>query len=244
MRVLVIEDDVKLLESVRKGLKESGFGADGASDGREGLARALEGEYDAIVLDLMLPGLPGLEVLKALREARRATPVLVLSARSSVEDRVRGLDAGADDYLAKPFSFQELMARLRAITRRPAVEPSTVLVAADLEVDTVRREATRAGRRLELTAKEFSLLEYLTRRKGVVLTRTMILDHVWDLDYDGGSNLVEVYVNYLRRKVDAGHDVKLIQTVRGSGTSSGSRDDLPLLSFRARLALGYSGSWS
>ncbi|MBK8594515.1 MAG: response regulator transcription factor [Holophagales bacterium] len=217
MRVLVIEDDVKLLESVRKGLKESGFGADGASDGREGLARALEGEYDAIVLDLMLPGLPGLEVLKALREGRRTTPVLVLSARSSVEDRVRGLDLGADDYLAKPFSFQELMARLRAITRRPAVEPSTVLVAADLEVDTVRREATRAGRRLELTAKEFSLLEYLTRRKGVVLTRTMILDHVWDLDYDGGSNLVEVYVNYLRRKVDAGHDVKLIQTVRGSG---------------------------
>ena len=217
MRVLVIEDDVKLLESVRKGLKESGFGADGASDGREGLARALESEYDAVVLDLMLPGLSGLEVLKALRERHRTTPVLVLSARSSVEDRVRGLDLGADDYLAKPFSFQELLARLRAITRRPAVEPSTVLVAADLALDTVRREATRAGRRLELTAKEFSLLEYLTRRKGVVLTRTMILDHVWDLDYDGGSNLVEVYVNYLRKKVDAGHDVKLIQTVRGSG---------------------------
>ncbi len=217
MRVLVIEDDVKLLESVRKGLKESGFGADGASDGREGLSRALASEYDAIVLDLMLPGLSGLEVLKALREGHRTTPVLVLSARSSVEDRIRGLDLGADDYLAKPFSFQELMARLRAITRRPAVEPSTVLVAADLEVDTVRREAARAGRRLELTAKEFSLLEYLTRRKGVVLTRTMILDHVWDLDYDGGSNLVEVYVNYLRKKVDAGHDVKLIQTVRGSG---------------------------
>lgn len=217
MRVLVIEDDVKLLGSVRKGLKEAGFGADGASDGREGLSRALASEYDAIVLDLMLPGLSGLEVLKALREGRRATPVLVLSARSSVEDRIRGLDLGADDYLAKPFSFQELMARLRAITRRPAVEPSTVLAAADLEVDTVRREATRAGRRLELTAKEFSLLEYLTRRKGVVLTRTMILDHVWDLDYDGGSNLVEVYVNYLRKKVDAGHDVKLIQTVRGSG---------------------------
>jgi len=217
MRVLVIEDDVKLLESVRKGLKESGFGADGASDGREGLARALESEYDAVVLDLMLPGLSGLEVLKALRERHRTTPVLVLSARSSVEDRVRGLDLGADDYLAKPFSFQELLARLRAITRRPAVEPSTVLVAADLALDTVRREATRAGRRLELTAKEFSLLEYLTRRKGVVLTRTMILDHVWDLDYDGGSNLVEVYVNYLRKKVDVGHDVKLIQTVRGSG---------------------------
>lgn len=217
MRVLVVEDDVKLLESVRKGLKESGWGADGASDGREGLRRALDEEYDAVVLDLMLPGLGGLDVLRELRQRKKATPVLVLSARSSVEDRVKGLDFGADDYLAKPFSMVELEARLRAITRRPAVEPATVLVAGDLEVDTVRREARRAGRPLDLTTKELALLEYLTRRKGVVLTRTMILDHVWDLDYDGGSNLVEVYVNYLRKKVDAGHEVKLIQTVRGAG---------------------------
>jgi two-component system OmpR family response regulator len=217
MRVLVIEDDAKLLESVRKGLKESGYGADGASDGREGLRQALDEEYDAVVLDLMLPGLSGLEVLRELREHRRATPVLVLSARSSVEDRVKGLDLGADDYLAKPFSFQELEARLRAITRRPAVEPATVLSAGDLTVDIVRHQARRSGRLLDLTAKEFSLLEYLTRRKDVVLTRAMILDHVWDLDYDGGSNLVEVYINYLRKKVDAGHEVKLIQTVRGTG---------------------------
>ena len=217
MRVLVVEDDAKLLESLRKGLKESGWGADGAPDGREGLRRALDEEYDAIVLDLMLPGLSGLDLLRELRARRKSTPVLVLSARSSVEDRVKGLDLGADDYLAKPFSFSELEARLRAITRRPAVEPATVLVAADLEVDTVRREARRAGKALELTTKELALLEYLIRRKGVVLTRTMILDHVWDLDYDGGSNLVEVYVNYLRKKVDAGHDVKLIQTVRGAG---------------------------
>ncbi len=217
MKVLVVEDDAKLLASIRKGLKESGFAADGAADGREGLERILEGDYDAVVLDLNLPSLPGLDLLRELRGRRRATPVLVLSARSSVEDRVRGLDLGADDYLAKPFSFQELLARLRAITRRPAVEPATVLSAADLTVDTVRREARRAGRPLDLTAKEFALLEYLVRRKGVVLTRGMILDHVWDLDYDGGSNLVEVYVNYLRKKVDAGHDVKLIQTVRGAG---------------------------
>lgn len=217
MRILVVEDDAKLLESIRKGLKESGFGADGAADGREGLRRILEDDYDAVVLDLMLPGLSGLEVLRELRRRRRATPVLVLSARSSVEDRVQGLDLGADDYLAKPFSFQELLARLRAITRRPAVEPATVLSAGDLTVDTVRHEARRAGQLLDLTAKEFSLLEYLTRRKGVVLTRAMILDHVWDLDYDGGSNLVEVYVNYLRKKVDAGRDAKLIQTVRGAG---------------------------
>ncbi|HRY45410.1 MAG TPA: response regulator transcription factor [Thermoanaerobaculia bacterium] len=217
MRILVVEDDPKLLESVRKGLKEAGFGADGASDGREGLQRALEDDYDALVLDVMLPGLSGLDVLRELRKRRRATPVLVLSARSAVEDRVRGLDLGADDYLAKPFSFAELLARLRAITRRPAVEPQTVLSAGDLSVDTVRHEARRGGHLLELTPKEFSLLEYLARRKGVVLTRAMILDHVWDLDYDGGSNLVEVYVNYLRKKVDAGHEVKLIHTVRGAG---------------------------
>ena len=134
-----------------------------------------------------------------------------------MEDRVRGLDLGADDYLPKPFSFQELLARLRAITRRPAAEPATTLVAADLELDAATREVRRAGRPIELTSKEFALLDYLMRRKGVVLTRSMILDHVWDLDYDGGSNLVEVYVNYLRRKVDQGHEVKLIQTVRGSG---------------------------
>jgi len=217
VRILVVEDDPKLLESVRKGLKEAGFGADGASDGREGLQRALEDDYDALVLDVMLPGLSGLDVLRELRKRRRATPVLVLSARSAVEDRVRGLDLGADDYLAKPFSFAELLARLRAITRRPAVEPQTVLSAGDLTVDSVRHEARRGGQLLELTPKEFSLLEYLARRKGVVLTRAMILDHVWDLDYDGGSNLVEVYVNYLRKKVDAGHEVKLIHTVRGAG---------------------------
>lgn len=217
MRILIVEDDPKLLASIRKGLKDFGFAVDGAEDGREGLDMALGGEYDAIVLDVMLPGRNGLEILRELRARHRAVPVLILSARSSVEDRIRGLDLGADDYLPKPFSFDELLARLRAITRRPASEPATKLAAADLELDTVRREAQRAGKPIDLTSKEYSLLEYLLRRKGVVLTRGMILDHVWDLEYDGGSNLVEVYINYLRKKVDMGFEVKLIQTVRGSG---------------------------
>ena len=217
MRVLVVEDDPKLLASIRQGLKELGLAVDGAPDGRLGLDLALGGDYDALILDVMLPGMSGLDLLRELRSRRSATPVLILSARSSVEDRVRGLDLGADDYLPKPFSFQELLARLRAITRRPAVEPATTLTAGDLELDSVHREVRRAGRPIELTSKEFALLEYLMKRKGVVLTRAMILDHVWDLDYDGGSNLVEVYINYLRKKVDQGADVKLIQTVRGSG---------------------------
>ncbi|MHB1046979.1 MAG: response regulator [Thermoanaerobaculia bacterium] len=217
MKVLVVEDDPKLLASVRQGLKEQGFAVDGAPDGLLGLELALGGDYDALVLDVMLPGKSGLEILRELRVRHRATPVLILSARSAVEDRVRGLDLGADDYLPKPFSFQELLARLRAISRRPAAEPATTLVAGDLELDTLHRTVRRGKRPIELTAKEFGLLEYLMKRKGVVLTRAMILDHVWDLDYDGGSNLVEVYINYLRRKVDQGDDVKLIQTVRGSG---------------------------
>jgi two-component system, OmpR family, copper resistance phosphate regulon response regulator CusR len=217
MRILVVEDDRKLVEVLRQGLKENGFAIDTAADGNTGLELALDTDYDAIVLDLMLPGLGGLDLLKELRSRHRAAPVLVLSARSAVEDRIRGLDLGADDYLAKPFSFQELLARLRAITRRPAAEPRTTLVAADLELDTARHEVRRAGRAIDLTAKEFALLELLLRKKGVVVTRGMILDRVWDMDYDGGSNLVEVYINYLRRKVDQDFEPKLIQTVRGSG---------------------------
>lgn len=217
VRLLVVEDDRKLAGLLRQGLKENGFAVDAAADGDNGLSLALDTEYDAIVLDLMLPGRSGWDLLKELRARHRGTPVLILSARSAVEDRVRGLDLGADDYLAKPFSFQELLARLRAITRRPAVEPRTVLSAADLELDTVRHEVRRAGRPIELSAKEFALLELLLRKKGAVVTRSMILDRIWDLDYDGGSNLVEVYINYLRRKVDQDFEPKLIQTVRGSG---------------------------
>ena len=217
MRILVVEDDRKLVEVLRQGLKENGFAVDTAADGNRGLELALDTDYDAIVLDLMLPGLSGLDLLKELRSRHRVAPVLILSARSAVEDRIRGLDLGADDYLAKPFSFQELLARLRAITRRPPAEPKTTLVAADLELDIARREVRRAGRPIELTAKEFALLELLLRKKGLVVTRGMILDRVWNMDYDGGSNLVEVYINYLRRKVDQDFEPKLIQTVRGSG---------------------------
>jgi heavy metal response regulator len=217
LRILVVEDDRKLVEVLRQGLKEKGFAVDAAADGDEGLDLALGTEYDAIVLDLMLPKRSGLDVLKELRARHRVSPVLILTARSAVEDRIRGLDLGADDYLAKPFSFQELLARLRAITRRPAVEPRTVLSAADLELDTVHHEVRRAGQRIDLSAKEFALLELLLRKKGAVVTRSMILDRVWDLDYDGGSNLVEVYINYLRKKVDQHFEPKLIHTIRGSG---------------------------
>jgi len=212
-----VEDDSKLGAVLRQGLKEHGFAVDDAADGASGLELALATEYDAIILDVLLPRQSGFDVLRGLRKRGRAVPVLMLTARSSVEDRVRGLDLGADDYLAKPFDFQELLARIRAITRRPPVPPLTVLKIADLELDTARREVRRAGRRIDLTAKEFALLAYLMRKKDMVATRSMILDHVWDMEYDGGSNLVEVYINYLRRKIDQDFEPKLIQTVRGAG---------------------------
>lgn len=217
MRILLVEDDTKLATVLRKGLREHGFVPEVARDGGGGLRMALATEYDAILLDVMLPGRSGFEVLRELRARKRSTPVLVLSARSAVEERVRGLDLGADDYLSKPFDFGEMLARIRAITRRPPVEALTVLQAADLQLDPSRRLVSRGDRTVELTSREFSLLEYLMRRKGIVVTRRMILDHVWDMDYDGGSNLVEVYINYLRRKVDQGFEPKLIRTVRGVG---------------------------
>lgn len=217
MRVLVVEDDRKLAAVLRQGLKEQGYGVDLAADAAQGFEMAMASEYDAMLLDVMLPGRSGLDVLRDLRARGSRSPILVLSARSSVQDRIRGLDLGADDYLSKPFEFQELLARLRAITRRPAVEPKTTLKLADLEMDVARRAVSRAGRALDLTTKEFALLEYFLRKKGLLLTRSMILDHVWDFDYDGGSNLVEVYVNYLRRKTEHDGASRLIHTVRGAG---------------------------
>jgi DNA-binding response OmpR family regulator len=217
MRVLFVEDDSRLAAVVRQGLKEQGFGVDVSGDATGGLGLALSNNYDAILLDIMLPGKSGFTMLRELRRRGSAVPVMIVTARSSVEDRVQGLDLGADDYLLKPFDFQELLARLRAITRRPAASPRTVLTAADLELDTSRHEVKRSGRRIELSAKEFALLEYLLRSKGTVVTRGMILDHVWDLDYHGTSNLVEVYINYLRRKIDQDFEPKLIHTVRGVG---------------------------
>ena len=217
MRVLLVEDDSKLASVLLQGLKEQGFAVDLSADGSTGLRLAQSTDYDAVLLDLMLPGKDGLEVLRELRSDGRAVPVLVLTARTSVDERVQGLDLGADDYLSKPFDLKELFARLRAIMRRPPVEPSTTLRLADLELDPARREVRRGGIRIDLTTKEFMLLEYLLRKKGMVVTRAMIQDHVWNMDYQGSSNLVEVYINYLRRKVDQEFEPKLIHTVRGAG---------------------------
>jgi DNA-binding response OmpR family regulator len=219
VKVLIVEDEIKLGNILYQGLREQGMTVDVARDGAKGLALALAGPYDAIVLDVMLPQKNGFEVLRELRAAGSRTPVLMLTARAGIEDRVKGLDLGADDYLPKPFAFQELLARIRAITRRPAVEPLTVLRMADLEVNPQQREVRRAGQLIELTTREFALLEFLLRHKESVVTRAMILDQVWDADYEGegGSNVVEVYINYLRRKVDQPFPRKLIHTVRGTG---------------------------
>ena len=219
MKILIVEDEAKLAQVLQQGLKENGYVAEWAGDGGLGLDMALAGNFDAVVLDVMLPVLNGFEVLRELRKAGSATPVVMLTARSGIDDRVKGLDLGADDYLSKPFDFKELLARLRAVTRRPQTEIRNTLRVADLEMDLQSREVRRAGKVIELTAKEFGILEYLLSRKGLVLTRTMIMDHVWpsDFDYDGGSNLVEVYVNFLRKKVDQGQPIKLIHTVRGAG---------------------------
>ena len=190
-----------------------------ADDGALGLDMALQGSFDAVILDVMLPGMNGFEVLSELRKSGSSLPVIMLTARNNVDDRVRGLDHGADDYLAKPFDFKELLARLRAILRRPKTELRTTLRVAGLTMNLKSREVRRDGKLLDLTPKEFGILEYLLSRKGLVLTKTMIMDHVWpsDADCQGSTNLVEVYVNHLRKKIDQDHAVKLIQTVRGSG---------------------------
>ena len=222
MYVLVVEDERRLAQVVRRVLEEEGHTVDTAHDGEEGLAMALEGSHDVIVLDIMLPEIDGIEVCRSLRRNRVDTPVLLLTALDSVDDRVRGLDAGADDYLPKPFAFQELLARLRALGRRKvqAREPSE-MKSGDLVLDMRRRRAQRSGTVIELSPKEFSLLEFLMRNEGRVVTRTQILDHLWGYDYATDSNLVDVYVAYLRRKVDRGHGRQLIRTVRGVGYALG-----------------------
>ena len=212
----MVEDEVRVRSFLVRGLQEAGFAVDEASAGDEGLRMAFVHPYDAIVLDLMLPGKDGLGVLRELRAGGRATPVLILSARDDVGDRVRGLDTGADDYLPKPFAFAELLARLRALMRRGTARASMIRVA-DLEVDLVTRKVQRAGRNIDLTAKEFALLEFLARHAGEVVTRTMIAEHVWDLNFDSFSNVIDVYIRYLRRKVDDPFEPKLIHTRRGVG---------------------------
>ncbi len=222
MYILVVEDERRLAQVVRKVLEEEGHTVDVAHDGEDGLAMATDGSHDVIVLDILLPGIDGIEVCQRLRAGRVDTPILLLTALNAVDDRVRGLDAGADDYLPKPFAFQELLARLRALGRRrvQAREPDQIQTA-DLVLDLRRRRAERAGKTIELSPKEFALLEFLLRNEGRVVTRSQILDHVWGYDYSPDSNLVDVYVTYLRRKVDRGHERSLIRTVRGAGYALG-----------------------
>ncbi len=217
MRILVVEDDPDVGGFVRQGLREQGFAVDLVADGEEGLDHASTGVYDALILDRMLPRLDGLDLLRRLRGKGVATPVLFLSARTAVADRVAGLDAGADDYLLPPFSFAELLARIRVILRRGPDTSPPVLQVADLRLDPATRVVERAGRRIDLSSKQFALLEYLMRHAGQVVSRTMILEHVWDFDFDGLTNVVDVHINRLRNKVDRDFDRPLIQTLRGVG---------------------------
>ncbi len=217
MRVLVVEDDVKMASLLRRGLLEEGLAADVARTGDDALWMAEATEYDAIVLDVMLPGADGFEVCRRLRESGRWSPVLMLTARDAVEDRVAGLDAGADDYLTKPFSFAELLARLRALARRAPLERPAVLEAGDLRLDPATRRAWRGDVEIGLSAKEFALLETFMRRPGEVLSRYQLLEHCWDYGYENRSNVVDVYVRYLREKIDRPFGRKSLETVRGAG---------------------------
>jgi two-component system copper resistance phosphate regulon response regulator CusR len=221
MRILVVEDDAPLASFIRKGLESEHYAVDHACDGEHGLELATAYEYDLVVLDLNLPKMDGVAVLQALRPTKPQLPVLVLTARSRVEDRVSCLDSGADDVLIKPFSFTELAARVRALLRRGRPVADVVLRIADLELNRVERRVERAGKRVDLTSKEFSLLEYLMRNAGRRITRTMIIEHVWNLSFDTATNVVDVYINYLRRKIDDGHAPRLIHTVRGVGYELG-----------------------
>ena len=217
MRILVVEDEPKMAGLVKRGLEREGYAVDLTANGTDALWAGTENDYDAIVLDVMIPAPDGFEVCRQLRERGRWAPVLLLTAREGINDRVAGLDAGADDYLTKPFAFAELFARIRAITRREAVERPTVLRSGDLTMDPAKREVRRGEVRIELSPTEFSLLEQFLRHEGEVLTRSRILEHVWDFAYDGTSNVVDVYVRYLREKIDRPFGCSSIETIRGAG---------------------------
>jgi heavy metal response regulator len=217
MRLLVVEDEKKVANFIRKGLAEDGYAVDLAHDGEEGLGMALDHVHDLIILDISLPKMDGIAVLKKMREGKVKTPVLLLTVRATIEDKVLGLDSGADDYLTKPFAFQELVARVRALLRRRADAEPTLLQVADLTLDPARHVVMRRGQKIDLTSKEYALLHYFLENPGRVLSRAMIADHVWNYDFDTGTNVIDVYVNYLRKKVDSGRKPKLIHTIRGAG---------------------------
>lgn len=217
MRILIVEDNRRLNTSLKESLVEDGYAVDSAFDGEEGEAMAEMAPYDAIVLDLMLPKKDGVSVCRDLRKHRVTTPILMLTARDTVEDRVQGLDSGADDYLVKPFALSELRARLRALLRRESTDKSGVLTIGDLVLDPASHQVQRTGRPVDLTAKEFALLEYFMRNPGRLITREMAEDHIWNYDFEGTSNVVDVYVRRLRRKIDDPSNIKLFETVRGAG---------------------------
>jgi heavy metal response regulator len=217
MRVLLVEDERRIADFIRKGLSESGYAVDVAYDGDEALDWPTVADFDLIILDVMLPVRDGIQVCRELRRRGVRTPVLMLTARDAVEDRVRGLDSGADDYLVKPFAFAELLARLRALSRRQPAVLQRVLKVGDLVLDTVTRKVERQSSSIELTAKEYAILEYLMRHPNQVLTRTMIAEHVWNYDFDNASNVIDVHIRNLRRKIDEPFSGKLIQTMRGAG---------------------------
>ncbi len=217
MRILIIEDEKKVAGFIKKGLEEETYAVDVAYDGEEGLYMGQQSQYDLIILDLMLPVIDGLEVLSRFRKGKIDTPVLLLTAKDSVEDKVTGLNTGADDYLTKPFAFSELLARIRVLLRRGKAETKTVLQIDGLTLDLVSHKVKRHGEEIDLTGKEYSLLEYFMRNQGKVLTRTMIAEHVWDYNFDTFTNVIDVYVNHLRKKIDKNYPKKLLHTLRGVG---------------------------
>jgi len=217
MRILVVEDEKKIADFIKRGLKEEGYAVDSAYDGEQGLFLVKTNVYDLVLLDLMLPKLDGQSLFKEMRKMKISFPVIMLTAKDATKDKVAGLDLGADDYMTKPFAFEELLARIRAVLRKKEGRDSKTIKIEDLVMDLSAHKVTRAGKEIPLTSKEYSLLEYMMRNSGTVVTRTMISEHVWDINFDTFTNVIDVYINYLRNKIDAGHAKKLIHTVRGRG---------------------------
>ncbi len=225
MRILLVEDEPDVASFIKQGLKQENYAVDVTGDGESALHMAELNPYDLLILDIGLPGKDGISVCRELRNRRRGVPIIMLTARCEVGDRIKGLDSGADDYLGKPFAFDELVARIRALLRRGRTDKSSVLKVADLEMEQLRHTVRRAGKKIELTRKEYALLEYLMINVNLVLTRTMISEHIWDANFDSETNIIDVYINYLRRKVDHGREHPLIRTVRGVGYTMAEKSD-------------------